>query len=409
MIYLINHTFKVSMLQRSFNPLKLLDQMASVLLLGPRGTGKTALIATAFAGVANQLRIDLLQGLEYQRYLNTPHKLGQELRSLLHSTKGEVFVSIDEIQRVPSLLNEVHSVIEEFRGRVAFLLTGSSARKLRRSGANLLAGRAISCFLHPLHASELELDLTKSLRIGTLPGVYLGREELAIPTLESYVSTYLREEIQQESLVREIDRFSRFLEYAGQNNGEPINFTKLGKQSGIAGKTAQEYFSILVDTLVAHCLPGWSESVKKQLLQAPKFYFFDTGVLNAINGYLRVDLRESSFLYGRLFEAFIISQLIATNDYLSLGYRFFYWRDKNGREVDLIIARNVSTPLAAVEIKSSTSPTADDCSGFIAFQEDYPHVPRICVCNAPYTYTDQGISFIPWGEFVLGSYLTALL
>lgn len=152
------------------------------------------------------------------------------------------------------------------------------------------------------HASEVEIDLTKALKIGTLPGVYLGADELAIPTLETYVSTYLREEVQQESLVRAIDRFARFLEYAGQSNSEPINFSKLGKQTGIAGKTTQEYFSILVDTLIAIQLPGWSESLKKQLLQASKFYFFDTGVLNAINGYLRAEIRESSFLYGKLFE-----------------------------------------------------------------------------------------------------------
>jgi predicted AAA+ superfamily ATPase len=397
------------MLNRSLKPLILLNKMASVLLLGPRGTGKTALIKATFDGIANQIRVDLLQGLEYQRYLTSPHKLGIELRARLQATAGELFVSIDEIQRIPALLNEVHSVIEEFKGRVAFLLTGSSARKLKRSGANLLAGRAISCALHPLHASELEIDLAKALRIGTLPGVYLGADDLAIPTLESYVSTYLREEIQQESLVREIDRFSRFLEYAGQNNGEPINFAKLGKQAGIAGKTAQEYFSILTDTLIAFQLPGWSESVKKQLLQAPKFYFFDTGVLNAINGYLRVDLRESSFLYGRLFETFILSQLVATNDYLSLGYRFFYWRDKNGHEVDLIIARNVSTPLAAVEIKSGVTPRAADCSGFKTFSEDYPDLPRICVCDAPHPYTEEGISFVPWREFVNGSYLATLV
>lgn len=377
-------------------------------MLGPRGTGKTALISASLGDCANHIRIDLLQGLEYQRYLTTPYKLGQELRARLTATPGELFVSIDEIQRIPALLDEVHSVLEEFKGRVVFLLTGSSARKLKRGGANLLAGRAISCFLHPLHASELEIDLRKALRFGTLPGVYLGAEDLAIPTLESYVSTYLREEIQQEALVRAIDRFSRFLEYAGQVNGEPVNFTKLGRQAGIAGKTAQEYFSILVDTLLVFSLAGWSESVKKQLLQSPKFYFFDTGVLNAINGYLRIDLRESSFLYGRLFETFVISQLVATNDYLSLGYRFFYWRDKNGQEVDLLIARNVTTPVAAVEIKSSMHPTAADCPGFASLREDYPDLPRFCVCTAPHAYSDQGISFIPWSDFVRGSYLAGL-
>lgn len=393
------------MLPRTLNLLTMLTKKRSVLLLGPRGTGKTALITATFRDLPHQIRIDLLQGLDYQRYLHTPHKLGQELRQRLSSGGADLAVAIDEIQRVPALLDEVHSLIEEFKGRITFLLSGSSARKLKRGGANLLAGRALSCYLHPLHASEVEIDLGKALRIGTLPGVYLDPDELAITTLESYVSTYLREEIQQESLVRAIERFSRFLEYAGQVNGEPINFTKLGKQVGIAGKTAQEYFSILCDTLIAIQLPGWSESVKKQLLQAPKFYFFDTGVLNAINGYLRVDLRESSFLYGRLFETFVISQISAQNDYRSLGHRFYYWRDKNGQEVDLIIARNVTTPLLAIEIKSGTHPTAADCPGFAAFQEDYPDVPQICICNAPHPYTDQRILFVPWREFVTGRYL----
>jgi predicted AAA+ superfamily ATPase len=396
------------MLTRTLNILKLLNKQASILLLGPRGTGKTALIAATLQGIPNKIQIDLLQGLEYQRYLHSPHKLGQELRSRLKAASAPLTVSIDEIQRVPALLDEVHSVIEEFKGQVTFVLSGSSARKLKRSGANLLAGRAINCYLHPLHASEVEIDLTKALKIGTLPGVYLGADELAIPTLETYVSTYLREEVQQESLVRAIDRFARFLEYAGQSNGEPINFSKLGKQTGIAGKTTQEYFSILVDTLIAIQVPGWSESLKKQLLQASKFYFFDTGVLNAINGYLRAEIRESSFLYGKLFETFIVSQIVATNDYQGLGHRFFYWRDKSGHEVDLLIARNLSTPLAAVEIKSGTSPSADDCPGFLSFQDDYPNIPQFCVCDAPHSYMDGRITFLPWREFITGSYLQDL-
>lgn len=388
------------MISRSFKPIELLNKKASVFLFGPRGTGKTALIGQAFQHVTNALRIDLLQGRDYQRYLTAPHKLGDELRQRLHNSTETLVVAIDEVQKIPALLDEVHSLIEEFKGKILFLLSGSSARKLRRGGANLLAGRAISCYLHPLHISELQLNLNKSLQFGTLPAIYLGPDELAVPTLESYVSTYLREEVQQESLVRAIDQFSRFLEFAGQLNGEPVNFSKLGKQVGIAGKTAHEYFSILVDTLIVIQLPGWSESVKKQLLAAPKYYFFDTGVLNTINGYLRVDLRESSFLYGRLFETFVISQLSATNDYQSLGYKFFYWRDKNGREVDLVLARNVTKPLAAIEIKSAASPTAQDCPGFMPFAEDYPEIPQICVCTTPRAYRDGHVLFLPWEDFV---------
>lgn len=388
------------MISRAFNPLELLNKKASVLLLGPRGTGKTALITATFQHIPQHVHIDLLQGRDYQRYLNAPYKLGEELRLRLQTGNGQLVVAIDEVQKIPALLDEVHSLIEAFKGRILFLLSGSSARKLRRGGANLLAGRAISRYLHPLHASELELNLSRALRLGTLPAIYLEDESLAVPALESYVSTYLREEIQQESLVRAIGQFSRFLEFAGQLNGEPMNFAKLGKQVGMAGKTAHEYFNILTDTLIVIHLPGWSQSVKKQLLLAPKYYFFDTGVLNAINGYLRVDLRESSFLFGKLFETFIISQLSATNDYRSLGHKFFYWRDKNGKEVDLILAQNVMTPLAAIEIKSGSAPTSHDCSGFLAFEEDYPKVPQFCLCTTPRAYRDGKILFLPWQDFV---------
>ena len=311
---------------------------------------------------------------------------------------GILVVAIDEIQKLPALLDEVHALIEDHKGHLAFILSGSSARKLRRGGANLLAGRALSHYLHPLHASELDLNLAKSLRLGTLPAVYFASDDLATPMLQSYVSTYLREEIQQESLVRAIDRFGRFLEYAGQVNGEPVNFSKLSKQIGVAGKTVAEYYSILVDTLIAVQLPGWSASVKKQLVQAPKFYFFDCGVLNAINGYLQVELRQSNPLYGRLFENFVITQIHASNDYEGLGLKFYYWRDKSGKEVDLIIARNVATPLAAVEIKSSPTPDPDDCRGFDAFAEDYPNLPRICICGTPRPYSKSGILFIPWQD-----------
>jgi predicted AAA+ superfamily ATPase len=167
----------------------------------------------------------------------------------------------------------VHLLIESYKGAIVFLLTGSSARKLKRGGANLLAGRAITQYLHPLSASELAIDLSRALTIGTLPGIYL-EQGLETATLESYVSTYLREEIQQESLVRGIDRFTRFLDFAAQINGEPVNFAKLGQQCGISGKTAADYYSILADTMLAKQLPGWSHSVKKQKSKWVYFEYF---------------------------------------------------------------------------------------------------------------------------------------
>jgi len=394
------------MITRSFNPLTILDKNKSILLLGPRGVGKSALIealsrAKEFVSGEGLVQIDLLKGGDYQRYLN-PGQLIKELSDLaLRLDGGKKIVSIDEVQKIPALLDEVHFLIENFKGKLSFFLSGSSARKLKRGGANLLAGRAINCQLFPLSQLELDLSLSKALLFGTLPGVYLDSSGLEIATLESYVSTYLREEVQQESLVRRIDRFAKFLEFAAQSNGQPINFSKLGKQLGIAGKTVAEYFSILSETLIVHELSGWSESVKRQLLQAPRYYFFDCGVLNALNGYLRLELRESSYLFGNLFETFIINQLLCSNHFKSLGLKFYYWRDKEGHEVDLILARNAVEPLLAVEIKSGSLPQSSDCPGFQTFKEEYPNVPRICVCTTPRSYLDDGIRFVPWKDIVL--------
>ena len=388
------------MIPRLFKPLDLLSKKRSILLFGARGTGKTALIRDALSGLKNSISIDLLRGQAFQRYVGEPATLGNELRSAVKDGSGGLVVAIDEIQKVPSLLDEVHSLLEEFKGRIAFLLTGSSARKLRRGGANLLAGRAITRFLHPLCSLETELDLSRALQFGSLPGVYCDRgEEIAI--LESYVATYLREEVQQESLVRGIDRFARFLDFSGQLNGEPVNFSKLGAQCGIAGKTVLEYYSILEDTLLARTLSGWSHSVKRQLLQSPKHYFFDCGVLNAINGELRSDLKTTGYRFGKLFENFVIQELFRANDYLDLGLRFHYWRDKDGHEVDVIVSRNVKTPILAIEIKSGSKPTETDCSGFDYFSSEYPKIPRWCLCTTPRRYEKSKIRFLPWQEGIV--------
>lgn len=388
------------MISRYINLLELINKRASVFLLGPRGTGKTALLQEVIEGYRPNVVVDLLKGSLYQRYLASPGLFGEEVEAQIRSSPRTLLVAVDEIQRVPALLDEVHRLIESYKGRVVFLLTGSSARKLRRSGANLLAGRAVSHALFPLVCAELGIELKTALQFGTLPGIYLGDPSLRIDTLDSYVATYLREEVQQESLVRGLDRFVRFLDLAGQLNGEPMNFSKIGQQTGIAGKTAADYYQILSDTLLVHSLPGWSTSVKKQLLQAPKFFFFDCGVLNSINGNLRTEIKESSFLYGKLFETFIIGQIRAMSEYRRAGLRFFYWRDKQGSEIDLILAKNISDPQMAIEIKSGTAPSVKDCPGFRSFSEDYPQVPRVCICRTPYRYEREGITFLPWVEAV---------
>ncbi|MBF0443757.1 MAG: DUF4143 domain-containing protein, partial [Oligoflexales bacterium] len=362
---------------------------------------KTVLLKSVLSGYEQTVNIDLLLGKAFHRYSAYPGLFVEEMRGeLAKSISKPLIVAIDEIQKLPLLLDEVHLLIEENKGRIVFLLTGSSARKLKRGGGNLLAGRAITCYLHPLSFVECEIDLARALTFGTLPGIYL-ETELEIPTLDSYVVTYLREEIQQESLVRGIDRFTRFLDYAAQVNGEPVNFSKLGQQCGVSGKTAAEYYSILTDTMLAKQLSGWAHSVKKQLLQAPKFYFFDCGVLNALNGELKSDLKPSSFRYRRLFENYIVQELHRINDYFELGLRFHYWRDKDGHEVDVIVSRNVKKPLAAIEIKSHTAPRPEDCPGFSWFSDDYPDVPKWCICQTERSYDISGIKFVPWQDGLL--------
>jgi len=387
------------MLTRCQNILKILEKGRSTFLFGARGTGKTSLLDDSLHDWPSLLRIDLLHGEAFQRYASRSEQLGAELRAHLKQTTHPLtLVAIDEVQKLPSLLDEVHSLIESYKGRAAFVLTGSSARKLKRGGANLLAGRALTRHLHPLSSMELDLDLSRALRFGTLPAIYLDTQAFEITTLEAYVSTYLREEIQAEALVRQVDRFARFLELAAQLNGEPINFAKLGRQCGVTTKTAQEYFSILVDTLICMRLDGWSHSIKRQLLQAPKFYFFDCGVVGALTGELRSEIKQSSFRFGRLFETFVIQEMVRRSDYLDLGLRFNYWRDKDGHEVDVIVSRTNSKPLLAIEIKSSSQPAAEDLTSLALFAAEYPDVPQYCLCTTPRAFTLGPVTALPWLE-----------
>ena len=245
---------------------------------------------------------------------------------------------------------------------------------------------------------ELDIDLARAMQFGTLPAIYLDSEGLEISTLASYVGTYLREEIQAESLVRQVDRFTRFLDIAVQLNGEPVNFTKLGRQCNLSVKTVQEYYSIVCDTLICTRIDGWSQSVKLQLLQAPKFYFFDCGVINAITGELRSELKPASFRYGRLFETFVIQEMIRCNDYLDLGLRLNHWRDKDGREVDVIISRSYSRPLVGIEVKSNTHPLPEDFHGLRIFHDDYPQTALWCLCNTPHAYRSGDIEVMPWQQ-----------
>jgi len=383
------------MIKRALDLSRIISKQKSVFIFGARGTGKTHLVQRSLP--KGSLYIDLLESSAFQRFLVDPSLFFKEVEYALSKNKRSLTVAIDEVQKLPGLLDEVHRLIEMHKPKLSFVLSGSSARKLKRGGANLLAGRALSKNLYPFSSLELDLNLDRVLQLGSLPHVYL-EEEFEVPSLESYVTTYLKEEIQQESIVRRLERFSRFLELAAQLNGEPIQFSKLKSSVNVSHNTIADYYSVLTDTLIANRIDGWSESVKRQLLQSPKYYLFDCGVLNALNGELRTKLKANTFRYGRLFETWIVQEMVHYNSYLDLGYQFHYWREKQGVEVDIIVSSTRSKPLAAIEIKSSSSPAEKDMRGLLLFRQEYPKVPLWCFCTTPRAYRQGAIDVLPWKE-----------
>ena len=388
------------MYERKLNLIRLLKHKKSAFLFGPRGVGKTVLAQNYLAQIRHTESIDLLSLDTFRRYITEPGLFRLEIEQRLQDipSRETLTVLIDEVQKLPGLLDEVHHLIERHRGRVHFLLTGSSARKLKRSGANLLAGRAWTVKLHPLSSQEIKPDLRKALTIGTLPGFYQETSSSARRSLKAYVETYLKEEVVQELLIRKVDHFMRLLDIAGQVNGEPVNYTSIARDSGVSVKTAQEYFDILVDTLVAFRIDGWSYSVRKQLRRSPKFYFFDCGVLNAVRGELQTELKPGSYRYGKLFETFVVNELIRANDYVETGYRFYYWRTSTGLEVDLVLSRGPQDAPKAIEIKSQSSPGEADLKGLRAFALENEVANLFCLCQTTRKYSLGPIQVLPWQE-----------
>ncbi len=372
------------MIPRTLNLLKLLNKKSSALLLGARGVGKTKLSQAWLKEQKFSLSYNLLNSSDFRRLLDNPailkNEVETELLQIPNKKENIVTVFIDEVQKIPELLDICHWLIEDHKGSVRFLLTGSSARKLKTKGANLLAGRAFNLRLHPLTLEELtenkqKIDLLTILKLGTIPGIIY--EENPVMALRAYVDTYLKEEIQQEALVRKLEKFFRFLDLAAQLNGETINFKKFARQLAISDKTASDYFQILVDTMLVIQLPGWDRSIKKQIIKSPKFYFFDCGVLNAASGELNISLNKGSSRYGRLFETLIINEFYRLNNYDQLDFSFHYY--SNGQsEVDLILTRGKGEPIA-IEIKSNNKVFKEDLSGLEVFSTEYPKLKLYCV------------------------------
>jgi uncharacterized protein len=377
--------------------LSYLDSQQSVLILGPRGSGKSFYIQSIIKEFKH-IEINLLDQEEYILYLNNPDKLQNEITQKL-KTDSQFTVFIDEVQRIPRLLNDVHLIIEKYQSKITFILTGSSARKIKRGGGNLLAGRALLVHFSTFSFNEVDLksSLNQVLQYGLLPTAFLANnDDIRIAYLKTYTAVYLKEEIQQEAIVRQIDTFSQFLEVAAFSNGEVVNFSKIAKVVSSTSKTIKEYFQILEDTLIAKRIPAWNRSIRKQLQQAPKYYFFDNGVINALTGELRSELKSSSYRYGRLFENLVICEILKLNE--NFDYKIYHYRTNHGNEIDLIIEKNAFSEPLAVEIKSATSPSIQDVKELVSFKQEFPNSKVIVLCNCPRAYTEGEVSFFPFLE-----------
>ena len=353
----------------------------SFFLFGPRGTGKTTWVKTNFK---NALYLDLLEAELFNDLLANP----QRLENLIPKQFSD-WVIIDEIQRIPDLLNEVHRLIEKYKYK--FILTGSSARKLKRKGPNLLAGRALTYSLYPLTALELgnDFDLNHALSYGALPSVYI--EENPKKYLESYAKTYLEEEIQQEGLTRNLGGFSRFLEAASFSQGSVLNISKVAEDCSIERKVVENYFTILEDLLIGCRIPVFTKRAKRRLSAHPKFYYFDTGLYRTLRPMGLLDIPEEA--EGHAVETLLFQELRAINDYFNLGYTIYYWRTSNGMEIDFVLYGQKG--IKAFEIKRTRKINRSMFRGLKAFLRDYPSAKTYFIYGGERREREGDIEILP--------------
>ena len=335
-----------------------LEGKSSLFLFGPRGTGKTSWIK---ANMPESLYLDLLDFSTYSPLASDPSRLDNLIPKDYNS-----WVVIDEVQRIPELLNEVHRLIES--KKIKFLLTGSSARSLRKGGVNLLAGRALTYNMHPLTIQELEkdFDMNHILEFGLLPASI--KHDDPQKYLNSYVQTYIREEVFQEGLTRNIGAFNRFLETASFSQGSLLNFSEIARELSLNRLVVAGYFEILEDLLIATRISPFTHRAKRKMIAQQKFYFFDVGVYKTLRPMGPLDTREEA--EGAELETLFYQSLRAINDYFNLNYKIYFWRTASGSEVDFIIYGPKG--LHAFEIKRSSKVTPKSLRGLKTFKDDYP-------------------------------------
>jgi predicted AAA+ superfamily ATPase len=353
----------------------------SFFLLGPRGTGKTTWVRASFP---HALYVDLLEAEFFNVLLANPQRLEGFIPRGFRD-----WVIIDEVQRVPELLNEVHRLIEKSGQR--FILTGSSARKIRRRGVNLLAGRALTHQLFPLTAVELgkDFNLDHSHEYGHLPCAYTESDPQGY--LESYVKTYLEEEVRQEGFTRNLGAFARFMEAASFSQGAVLNISSVARECSVERKVVENYFSILEDLAIAYRIPVFAKRAKRRLASHPKFYFFDAGIYRTLRPTGPLDMPEE--VGGHAFETLLLQEMTALNAYLRLGYRICYWRTSNNLEVDFVLYGRRG--IKAFETKLAARVSSTMTKGLRAFLKDYPRAETYFVYGGERRLKDGDIDIIP--------------
>jgi predicted AAA+ superfamily ATPase len=368
-----------------FNRLLNIPEKQSFFLFGPRGTGKSYWLHHFFP---DEIYFDLLNARIFTELLAMPERIEQRI-PIKQVLEKDGFVVIDEVQKIPALLDEVHRLIESYH--LKFILTGSSARKLRQGGANLLAGRALTRYLHPLTSIELanKFDLVQSLKFGHLPGAILAPDPEDF--LFSYVATYLKEEVLAEGILRNLGAFARFLESASFSQACELNVAKVAEDCSISRKVAADYFQILEDLLLAERLPIFSKRAKRKLSTHPKFFFFDVGVFRHLRPKGILDTNQE--IDGAALETLVWQELRALNDYLTAGYQISFWRTTGKLEVDLILYGPKG--FFAIEVKRADRIRPGDLDGLHAFIADYPEARALAVYTGTRAYHDAGVDIIP--------------
>lgn len=373
-----------------------IPESRSFFLFGARGTGKSTLVRLHFSQ-NESYTVNLLDLDSEARLARDPMAFQRDVLALPSSV---THVIVDEIQKLPRLLDVVHNLIETHQVPQSFVLTGSSARKLKAGGANLLAGRAALRNLFPLTHDELgpRYHVEDAIRWGTLPKIWNTPDESErADILRSYAQTYIKEEVWGEHLVRQIQPFRRFLEAAALNAGKILNYSNIARDTGADIKTVQSWYSLVEDTLLGFHVDAYHSSVRKQLRQSPKFYFFDTGVTRALALMLNVTPAPQTGYYGDLFEQHVICALRSRNHYENLDFKLNYLRTKSDVEIDLVVTRP-GKPLALVEIKSTRQVKREHFSSLVHFADDFPTAELFLWSQDPKPQKSGRILALPWQD-----------